>query len=171
MQHCVQIYTGDGKGKTSAALGLLLRAVGAGQGVFFCQFLKDGTSSECITLRERFPDVTCRYFGSGKLITGSPSPPDKAAAQAGFAELRAAVHGGAYDLVIADEINHAVKLKLIDVEAVIDLMTGKPPAVELVFTGRKVHPRIMEHADLVSEIVCRRHPFKRGLTARRGIDF
>ena len=171
MSACFQVYTGDGKGKTTAALGLLLRAAGAGKRIFFCQFLKDGRSSECIALRERFPEIVCRYFGSGAWIKGEPSAADKAAAQTGFEELCATVTGGAYDLVIADEIQHAISLKLIALDRVIHLLKQRPSTVELVFTGRQAHPRILECADLISEIVCRRHPFADGMNARRGIDY
>ncbi len=171
MPCCFQVYTGDGKGKTTAALGLLLRATGAGLRIFFSQFLKDGRSSECIALRERFPDIVCRYYGRGVWVKGKPSAADTAAAQAGFEELCDAVNGGAYDLVIADEIHHAITLHMIDIDGVIDLIDRKPSTVELVFTGRHAHPRILACADLISEIVCRRHPFADGMNSRRGIDY
>ena len=171
MPACFQVYTGDGKGKTTAALGLLLRAAGAGKRIFFCQFLKDGRSGECKVLRERFPEIACRYYGSGAWIKDTPSAADRTAAQLGFEELCAAVTRGAYDLVIADEIQHAISLELIAIEPVIQLLKQRPSNVELVFTGRQADPRILEHADLISVIVCRRHPFERGIPARRGIDY
>lgn len=171
MNTCVQVYTGDGKGKTTAALGLLIRAVGAGQRVLFCQFLKNGQSSECTVLRERFPEVVVRCYGHAGFIREKPTPEDTAAAQAGFAEFCANVTSGCFDLAIADEIHPAIRLGLITVDQVLDLIAAKPATVELILTGREAHPRILEQADLISEIVCRRHPYARGLAARRGIEF
>ncbi len=171
MKGCFQVYTGDGKGKTTAALGLLLRAAGAGRRIFFAQFLKKDSSSECALLHERFPEVHCRWYGLGIWIRGAPSAADKEAAQKGFGELCRAVTGGAYDLVIADEIHLAVAYDMLPIDRVLDLIDRRPPNVELVFTGRNAHPRILEKADLISEVICRRHPFKRGMPARRGIEF
>lgn len=167
----VQVYTGDGKGKTTAALGLLMRAVGAGRRVLFAQFMKGGQSSECALLHERFPEVNCQYYGRGALLRGNPSDADKDAASAGFADIRERIMNGNYDLVIADEIHHTVSLGMITVDQVVALIEGKPPSVELVLTGRNAHPRILQYADLISEIVCRRHPHTQGVKARLGIEY
>lgn len=167
----VQVYTGDGKGKTTAALGLLMRAVGAGRRVLFAQFIKSGQSSECTLLHDRFPEVDCQYYGRGVLLRRNPSDADKDAARAGFENLRERIMSGNYDLVIADEIHHAVSLGMITIDQIIALIEQKPSTVELVLTGRNAHPRILERADLISEIVCRRHPYAQGVQARLGIEY
>lgn len=171
MPGLTQVYTGNGKGKTTAALGLLLRAVGAGHRVFLCQFLKDGKSGECAVLHDRFPEVVCRYFGRGVWVRGEPSPEDTAAAIAGFSELCQAVTGGSYNLVIADEILHAVNQGMISAQLLADLIDNRPEGVELVLTGRDAHPLVLERSELITEMCSRRHPFDCGIAARPGIEF
>jgi cob(I)alamin adenosyltransferase len=170
MTGCVQVYTGDGKGKTTAALGLALRAAGAGMRVFLVRFLKTGNSSELAAL-ERFADlVTVRSYGRAGFIRGEPAPEDIERARNGFTEVRAAVASGAYPLVILDEVNVAVHLGLLPAEEVLDLMDERPGHVELVLTGRQADPRIVERADLVTEMREVKHPYHAGVPARKGID-
>ena len=170
MKGYTQLYTGDGKGKTTAALGLLVRAVGAGLHVYVGQFIKAGDYSEIRTLRERFPEVTLEQYGRGRFVVGEPSPEDIQAARDGLARLSAAMTGGEWDVVIADEIAVAVDLGLLPVDDVLALIDRKPDAVELVLTGRNAHPRIQEAADLVSRIDAVKHYFDDGVDARPGIE-
>jgi cob(I)alamin adenosyltransferase len=166
----VQVYTGDGKGKTTAALGLLVRATGAGRRVYLGQFLKRGLTSELRTLRRRFPEVTVEQFGCGPFIKGPPTPRDIAAAQAGLASVQAAMRSRRFDLVIADEINVAAALGLVTVKDVLGLLAARPPRVELVLTGRGAPPALLRRADLVTEMRAVKHYFDRGVAARRGIE-
>jgi cob(I)alamin adenosyltransferase len=165
----VQVYTGDGKGKTTAALGLALRAAGAGLKVFVGQFVKNRRCSEHRMLERLGDTVTYRQFGCGFIARG-PSEGDIAAARKGLAEAAEAVAGGSYDLVILDELNVAVYYGLIDVGEVLGLIARKPAAVELVLTGRNAHPAVMEAADLVTEMRSIKHYYEKGVKARRGIE-
>ena len=167
----VQIYTGEGKGKTTAALGLALRAVGAGWNVFLGQFAKGLRTSELTALEERLADrVTVRQFGLGRFITGKPTEADVAAARRGLEEARQAVASGDYRLVILDEANVAVKLGLASVEDFLALIDARHTDVELVLTGRDADPRLIARADLVTEMRLVKHYFQQGVPARRGIE-
>ncbi|MEG0766442.1 MAG: cob(I)yrinic acid a,c-diamide adenosyltransferase [Clostridia bacterium] len=166
----VQIYTGDGKGKTTAALGLALRAVGAGMRVYFGQFCKYGEYSEIQCLRARFPEVTVAQFGSGGFIHGVPSEKEKQCAAAGFAQACAAVQSGQYDLIVLDELMMAVHLELVAEDAVLELIRTCPQQAELVMTGRYARPALREAADLVSEVKCCKHYYDAGLAARTGME-
>jgi len=170
MQGYVHIYTGNGKGKTTAALGLALRSVGAGLKVYFGQFLKKGDFSEIKALR-RFPEITVRQFGCGRFVKGLPTATEIAAARRGLAALRQAMLSNAYSLIIADEANCAVACGLISVDDLLQLIAEKPASIELVFTGRGAHPRLIKQADLVSIIQARKHPFDVGVKCRKGIDW
>jgi cob(I)alamin adenosyltransferase len=165
----VQVYTGDGKGKTTAALGLALRAAGAGLKVFLCQFVKNQKCSEHRALGCLGEAVTCRQYGCGLIMHG-PSEADIAAARKGLRDAAEALSGGSYDLVILDEVNVAVYCGLIDVEDVLGLIAKKPAGTELVLTGRNAHPRIIEAADLVTEMRSVKHYYDKGVKARRGIE-
>jgi cob(I)alamin adenosyltransferase len=167
----VQIYTGNGKGKTTAALGLVMRACGADLKVYFGQFLKGRMCSEIKTLAERFPDVTVVRHGSDRFIKGDPSPDDVRAARQGLDELRKAMLSGKYDLVVADEINVVLSLGMIPVEDVLDLVTDRPAHVELVLTGRGAPEELLAHADLVTEMNETKHYFNKGVKGRPGIEF
>ena len=165
----VQVYTGNGKGKTTAALGLALRAAGAGLKVFIAQFIKGQRCSEHLML-ERFGDmITYRQYGRG-LIRHTPTEEDIAGAREGMREVGDVVRSGSYDVVILDEVNMAVSVGLISVEEVLGLIRGKPATVELVLTGRNAHDAVMEEADLVTEMREIKHYYKKGVQARRGIE-
>jgi len=170
MKRLVHVYTGDGKGKTTAALGLILRAVSAGMRVYFGQFLKNARSCENKTLRERFREVDVKCFGTGSFVRGKPSSREIKAANAGLAHIRKAMVSREYDLVIADEINNAVALGLLSVCDVLDAMEERPPTVELVLTGRSAPPEICEQADIVTEMRKIKHCYDKGVPARPGID-
>ncbi len=166
----VQVYTGDGKGKTTAAFGLALRAAGAGLRVFIAQFVKGMPCSELAAF-ERLADViTLRQYGTGCFMSGQPEPADREAARRGLSEVKPLVRAGSYDIVILDEINIATRYGLIDVQDVLDLIECRAPGVELVLTGRYADERILERADLVTEMLERRHYYRQGVQARTGIE-
>ena len=170
MTRYVQVYTGDGKGKTTAALGLALRAAGAGLKVFIAQFIKVGDYSEINALK-RFSDlITIEQFGTGKFILGEPSVEDRQAAQKGLERVQAIIQTEEYDLVILDEANVAVTWGLFSGEDLLNLIQLKEENVELIITGRNADPRIMEHADLVTEMKAVKHYYSKGISARTGIE-
>jgi len=168
----VQIFTGNGKGKTTAALGTVIRAAGHGLKVFVIFFIKgDYASGEYSTL-SRLPDVKVASFGLRRFIDPkNVDPEEKAQAKAALAAAREAITGGSYDLVVLDEINVALDFKLIDPDDVMQLIKDKPPHVELILTGRNADSRLIEAADLVTEMVKIKHPFDKGIKARKGIEF
>ena len=170
MQGFVQVYTGDGKGKTTAALGLALRAAGAGLRVYFGQFIKNADYSEIKALA-RFADcITVRQFGRGCFLLTEPAPEDRAAARRGLDGVRRALVSGDYDLVIADEANVAVHRGLIDEADLLALIDTRPPRVELVLTGRGAPAAVLARADLVTEMRAVRHYYDQGVGARVGIE-
>jgi cob(I)alamin adenosyltransferase len=170
MRGFVQVYTGDGKGKTTAALGLALRAAGAGLKVFIGQFIKMGDYSEIKAL-ERFPDlIRVEQFGLGRFVGGKPSPADIAAARAGMQRVREVMASGEYQVVILEEANVAVKYGLIGVQELLGIIIDKPLEMEMVITGRGAAPRIIEAADLVTEMKVVKHYFEKGVRARVGIE-
>jgi cob(I)alamin adenosyltransferase len=166
---CVQVYTGSGKGKTTAAIGLAVRAMGAGIKVFFAQFLKSGDYSEIQILRN-LENITCRQYGVGGFITRTPSSEDIAAARLGVDDAARAMKSGDYGVVILDEANVACNLGLISKEELMSLVNERPPAAELVLTGRGAPPELIEAADLVTEMREIKHYFNSGVKARKGIE-
>jgi cob(I)alamin adenosyltransferase len=166
----VQVYTGNGKGKTTAALGLALRAVGAGLKVYIGQFIKKGCFSEICALSQRFPDIVVRQYGHGGFIRGNPQPDDIRCARRGLAALRRAVTGKRYDLVIADEANCAVACGVLAIDDLLELIDSKPVGVELVLTGYHAHPRLIRRADLVTEMRAVKHYYQNKVPARKGIE-
>jgi len=167
---CVQVYTGDGKGKTTAAFGLALRAAGAGLNVFIAQFVKGMHYSELEAIR-RFSDcIDLQQFGRGCFIRKEPTAEDREEAKRGLTEVRRVFAAGRHQLVILDEANIATHFALFSVEELLELIDAKPPQVELVITGRHADPRVIEKADLVTEMREVKHYYTRGITARRGIE-
>ena len=166
---CVQVYTGDGKGKTTAAIGLAVRALGAGMRVYFAQFLKSGNYSEK-NLLETLNNLVFRQYGNSGFITRAPSDEDRAMASRGLEEAKEALRSGAYDLVILDEANVACGLGLITKDDVLSLLRERREATELVLTGRNAAPELLDAADLVTEMRSVKHYFNSGIPARRGIE-
>ncbi len=166
----IQVYTGNGKGKTTAALGLALRAAGAEFNIFIGQFIKGKNYSELNALK-KVKNIKIEQFGRGCFIKRAPNKKDIALAISGLKRVRKIISLGIYDMVILDEINVALKLKLLKLEDVISLIKNTSKKTELVLTGRNAHPKIMKIADLVSEIKDRKHYYKKGIKARRGIEF
>jgi cob(I)alamin adenosyltransferase len=168
----IQVYTGNGKGKTTAALGLAFRAAGRELKVCVIQFMKGGGPyGEHFAAEKLAPFLTIIPTGrSGWVNRDNPDPEDIRLAEKALALARTALTGGEYDLVILDEINGAVSFGLIDVDEVLALMEDKPPLVELVLTGRNAHERVIAAADLVTEMREVKHYFRAGVPARVGIE-
>ena len=166
----VQVYTGDGKGKTTAAMGLALRAAGAGLRVFIAQFIKSGRYSEIKALEGCKTAVVTRQYGSGCWLRGEPSPEDVRLAGEGLQEARRILFSGEYQVVILDEACVAAWFGVLRTEDLLELMEKKPLGVELVLTGRKADPRLIEKADLVTEMREVKHYYRQGVVARRGIE-
>ena len=170
MSGYVHVYTGNGKGKTTAALGLALRAAGAGWKVFFAQFAKGMATSEQAALA-RFADrITVRQFGQPSFIRRGPDEADIDLAQRGLSECREAIGSGQYRLVILDEANLGPTLRLFPVEVLLELVDARPDGVELVLTGRGADPRVLDRADLVTEMHEVKHYYRQGVLARTGIE-
>lgn len=170
MKGKVHVYTGDGKGKTTAALGLSIRAAGAGLRVFMAQFIKADEYSEIKALK-RFSDlITVEQFGLGGFIGGNPSAGDIEAAQKGVARVKDIISSGRYDVVVLDEANVAVKYKLFSEQDLLDIIDAKSKNLELIITGRGASAKIIEKADLVTEMKAVKHYFRNGVEARFGIE-
>jgi len=170
MRGYVQVYTGAGKGKTTAALGLAIRAAGAGLRVFIAQFIKGAHSSELDALQRYSDLITIKQFGRGCFIKGEPSPADVEAARKGLSEVKQIIASGEYQVVILDEANVATHLKLFSVDELLSVIEAKPDDVELVITGRNADPRLIERADLATEMLEVKHYYKKGVEARTGIE-
>jgi len=169
---CVQVYTGNGKGKTTAMLGLALRACGAGLRVYIGQFAKCGEYCEIKAIKKFLPDIIVEQYGGEFALTGEISESDIKNAKNGFMKAIEAVCSGKYDVVMLDEINIAVHLGLLGLDEVLNMIKIKPAGVELVLTGRYAKDEIISAADLVSEIVEVKHYFNcaDNLQAREGIE-
>jgi len=168
----VQVYTGNGKGKTSAAFGLALRAAGRGLKVYIIQFIKGGFDYGELYVIDKLPNLKLKAFGRGKFVTEKPPGKEdiKLAGEA-LALAEEVVKSGEYDIVILDEINVTLNLKLIKTENVLELIKNKPKHVELVLTGRHAPSQIIEAADLVTEMKEVKHPFNKGYQARKGVEY
>jgi len=172
----LQVYTGDGKGKTTAALGLALRALGAGLRVAFLQFIKGGVATGEAAAApllgpafwmQRFADEVTPF----SLGRGEPSDQDRAAVAQGWTVARQAIASGDWDLVVLDEINNVLAAGLLDVAEVLAVLRQRPSHVEVVCTGRGAPAELIEAADLVTEMRGVKHPYDLGLVARRGIEY
>jgi cob(I)alamin adenosyltransferase len=170
MKGYVQVYTGDGKGKTTAALGLSVRAAGAGLKVYIAQFIKMGDYSEIKALKKFSGLITVEQFGLGRFIKGKPSKEDMEAAWAGIEKVKSLMASGGYDIIILEEANVAARCGLISVNDIIDLISSKPENMELVITGRGAAPEVIEKADLVTEMKEIKHYYQKGVQARAGIE-
>lgn len=170
MKGYVHVYTGDGKGKTTAALGLSVRAAGAGLKVYIAQFIKMGVYSEIKAL-EKFSDlITVEQFGLGRFIIGKPLQEDIEAAGKGIAKVKSIMGLSEYDIIVLEEANVAAVCGLISVENILELISLKPDNVELIITGRGADPKVIEKADLVTEMKEIKHYYQNGVKARVGIE-
>lgn len=168
----VQIFTGDGKGKTSAAIGMAVRALGHGLRVYIGFFMKgDYPYGERSTL-SKLPNVTVECFGAkGHVDPANTKPEEKEQAKRGLAAARKAMLSGNYDLVVLDELNLAVAWNLVELGEVLRLISDKPGGVELILTGRGADSRLVKSADLVTEMLKIKHPYDNGIKAREGIEY
>lgn len=189
----VQVYTGDGKGKTTSSLGLSLRAIGQGYKIYMIQFLKSGDTGELFSVKKYIPNMTIVQFGKEAITdkqlkmfefdgqgdleeTGGsynflPDDAEREPARRALEHAFNIINSGDYNMVVLDEINCAMHKGLIKVEEVLKLIDKKPEHVELILTGRDAPHQIIERADLVSEIIMRKHPWDKGIDARRGIEY
>lgn len=166
----VQVYTGDGKGKTTAALGLALRAAGYGLKTYIGQFLKGRPTGERKAARLLEPYVTIEQFGEVSFVARGDAR-QAALVRQGLQRVLRILAGGEYDIVIVEEINVALDLELISLEEVLTLLKERPSETELILTGRGAPRELIAQADLVTEMVAIKHPFAQGIKAREGIEF
>ncbi|MFC2071166.1 cob(I)yrinic acid a,c-diamide adenosyltransferase [Chloroflexota bacterium] len=168
----VQVFTGDGKGKTTAALGVVVRAVGHGLMVYIVYFMKGDYPYGERNVLSKLPNVKFASFGSLEFIDPAKVKPEEIEqAKQALAVAREAMLGGNYDLVVLDEVNVAVAWKLVELDEVVRLIKEKPPNVELILTGRQADAKLVELADLVTECLKIKHPYDKGIMARKGIDY
>jgi len=171
-QGLIQVYTGDGKGKTTCALGLALRAVGQGFKVFMIQFLKTDRTGEAEAAQRLAPDFIIQSFGTpGFPRLTDPDPQTVEAAQQAFTLARRIILSGHNDLVILDEVNLSLVYGLVSLTEMLEVLRQRPAHVEVVLTGRGAPPELVEFADLVTEMRPVKHYFEAGVKARRGIEW
>ncbi len=166
----LQVYTGDGKGKTTAALGLALRAAGAGLNVLWAQFVKEGEYSEITSLKKFENQITIKQFGTPQFIMNKPSAQDKERALSGLKEIAMDLTSGQYDVVILDEANVAVDLDLFSIEQLLEYIENRQKQTEVIITGRNAHPLLLKVADLVTEMKEIKHYYDQGVDGRLGIE-
>jgi cob(I)alamin adenosyltransferase len=166
----VQVYTGDGKGKTTAALGLALRASGHGMRTYIGQFMKGQDYGELHTLREH-PYITIEQYGDPRCIRREEITPEHVAqARRGLERARKVMLSGQYDIIVLDEVNVAIWFGLLSVDDVLAFLDQRPEHIEVILTGRHAPQELIERADLVTEMQEVKHYYQRGVTARKGIE-
>ncbi len=165
----IQVYTGNGKGKTTAALGITLRTICAGNKAFFGQFMKGQDYSEKKAV-QFLPGLTMEQFGGSCFVNGKPTEKDISDAKAGLARMKEILSSGDYDLVVFDEINTSLFFQLVSVEEVMAVLDLKPEKTEVILTGRYAPQEIMDRADLVTEMREIKHYYNAGVDARAGIE-
>ena len=171
-QGLIQVYTGDGKGKTTAALGLALRAAGHGLRVYIVQYMKGWPDYGEVAALQYQPNITLVQFGRPDFVDrDNPDPKDIELAQQALRHSLDVVREGRYDVLVLDEIHVAVDYGLVSLGQVLAVLEAKPPHVELVLTGRGAHPQIVERADLVTEMCQIKHPYSRGVGGRKGVEY
>lgn len=171
MKGYIHVYTGDGKGKTTAAFGLALRAVGAGKKVFIAQFAKGQIYSEIEATRRFLPDITIRQYGLDCFIINAPKKEDVEIARSGLKELHEVVRSGEYDMIILDEANIAFYYDLFTPPELLSVVEERKEGTEVIITGRYAPPELIEAADLVTEMQETKHYYSEGVEARKGIEY
>lgn len=167
----IQVYTGDGKGKTTAALGQALRSLGHGMKVYMIQFMKGRTYGELVTAEACLPDFTIVMSGRDEFVRkGEPEDVDLRMAREGFELAKKVVEAGEHQMLILDEINVAVDYGLLPLEEVLDFLRSCPGDMEIVCTGRYAPDEFIEIADLVSDVREIKHPYRKGVEMREGIE-
>lgn len=167
----IQVYTGNGKGKTTAAFGLSLRAVGAGKKVFFAQFVKGQIYSEIEAVEKYLPGITIKQYGLDCFIVNTPTEADIKAAKEGLAQVEQIIASGQYDVIVLDEANIAVYYNLFTVQELISVINKRAQNVEIIVTGRYAPQELIEIAHLVTEMKEIKHYYTQGVEARKGIEF
>jgi cob(I)alamin adenosyltransferase len=168
----IHVYTGHGKGKTTAAMGQAMRAAGQGYKVYVVQFMKGWPYYGELHTVGQHPNIVLKQFGRPDFVNKeNPEPVDIRMAQEALDHARKIVRSGEYDLVILDEVNVALEWKLIELQDVLSLLDEKPEGVELIMTGRYAHPDVIARADLVTEMREIKHPYREGVLGRQGIDY
>jgi cob(I)alamin adenosyltransferase len=168
------VNTGPGKGKTTAAMGTALRAVGQGMKVLMLQFLKGSWHYGELDAVKAFGDkFVMKQLGRGFVKVGGaePDPEDLKAVEDAWKESEQAILGGQWDVVVLDEINYAISYKMLDAERVVEVLKRKPEMVHVILTGRNAHPAIVEIADTVTEMRQVKHAYEKGVMAQRGIEY
>lgn len=173
VQGIIEVYTGDGKGKTTAAIGLVTRAWGRGLKVKVFQFLKaPGGSGEHWAFLGFNPPLHIYPLGTGEFILNRPPSPKEIALVAdGWKQVEESILSDTLDIVVVDELSHVINQGLLSLEKVLAVLKEKPSRLELVLTGRNMPDEIIQLADLVTEMKSIKHPYQKGLTAREGIEF
>jgi cob(I)alamin adenosyltransferase len=171
MKGFIQIYTGNGKGKTTAAFGLTLRAAGAGKKSFIAQFVKGMPYSEIAAVNKYLPDITIKQYGLDCFIVNKPTEKDIEAARNGLTEVAHIIASGNYDVIVLDEACIAIYYNLFSVEELIDVIKQKQEPTEIIITGRYAPKELIEFADLVTEMKEVKHYYSSGVEARKGIEF
>jgi cob(I)alamin adenosyltransferase len=168
----VEVFTGDGKGKTSAAMGIALRALGQKLRVHIIFFMKGNYPYSEKQALAQLPNISFSSYGQDYFVDpNNVKPEEKEQARKGLNKAIEVTNSGKYDVVILDEINLAVSWKLLDIDDVLKLIKNKPKNVELILTGRNADPKLIEVADLVTDMVKVKHPYDKGISARAGIDY
>ena len=167
----VIVYTGTGKGKTTAALGLLLRAWGHGKRVRVFQFIKAKTANWGEIRASRKMDVEITPLGDGFTWESKNIEKDRALAYEGWRQCREAIESGRYDIVILDEMTYCFKYRWLDLHEVLDVLRSRPPQQHVVITGRYAPPEMLDFADLVTEMREIKHPYKAGVKPQKGVEF
>ena len=169
MDGMVHVYTGNGKGKTTSAIGLAVRAVGAGLNVYIGQFAKGKKYSELNSLSD-IDNIKVEQFGQNYFIKGSPTEKDINSAQKGFNKIKEVLKSGKYEVVILDEANIATYYELFTVQELIDVIEERAENVEVIITGRMADKKLINYADLVTEMKEIKHYYQQGVIARTGIE-
>lgn len=173
----IQIYTGNGKGKTTASLGLAMRALGRNWKVLLVMFTKGGDNyGELVSFRNLSPEIknnlTIEQAGLSRIVYASnKNVDDEKEIKKGWELAKKAIQNNEYQLIILDEVNIAIDLKIIDIDEVVDVLNNKPKTMEIVLTGRNAHPKVKKIAHLISEIKPVKHYWDTGISAREGIEF
>lgn len=168
----IQVFTGSGKGKTTAALGEALRACGHNYKVLVVQFMKGQIDYGEVKIASKIPNLDLKQFGLPTFVKkGEPSREDLRLAQEGFLFAKSAIENKKYDMVILDEVNVAIDYGLLGLEEVLTLLKERPDGVEIILTGRYAPKEIIEIADLVSNIEEVKHPYQKGIPARKGVEW
>jgi len=173
-QGLVIVHTGSGKGKTTAAMGMALRAAGHGLKTLMIQFIKGSWKyGELESIKKLAPFFKIKPMGKGfiRFDKNGPGPEDLQAVKEAWAYFKQEMTSGSHDIIVLDEINYAVDYQLISIEEVLEAIRSKPDELHLILTGRNALPELVKEADLVTEMLEIKHPFQKGIKAQKGIEF